>query len=64
MMNSQSSLTDGAAKNRPTAPAIVMLTPEDAAEVLKVSISWLAKARMRRNGPDYFRIGRSIRYRE
>ena len=45
----------------PTAIAILM-TPNDAATVLKVSLSWLAKARMHGNGPPYIRVGRSIRY--
>ena len=31
---------------------------------LKVSLSWLAKARMRGDGPPYMRLGRSIRYAE
>ncbi len=64
MMNTQSSRTDGAAKTKPAASAIVVLTPQDAAGVLKVSISFLAKARMKGDGPAYIRIGRSIRYRE
>jgi len=42
----------------------VLLTPTDAAKLLKVSLSWLAKARMRGDGPPYIRIGRSIRYSE
>jgi hypothetical protein len=29
-----------------------------------VSLSWLAKARMRGDGPPYIRVGRSIRYGE
>jgi predicted DNA-binding transcriptional regulator AlpA len=41
-----------------------LLTPRDAAVRLKVSLSWLAKARMRGDGPPYIRIGRSIRYSE
>ena len=45
-------------------PAIVLLTPKEAARILKVSLSWLAKARMRGDGPAYMRIGRSIRYTE
>ena len=32
--------------------------------MLKVSLSWLAKARMRGDGPPYIRVGRSIRYAE
>jgi excisionase family DNA binding protein len=49
---------------RPATPAFVLLTPKEAARLLKVSVSWLAKARMRGDGPPYIRIGRSIRYRE
>jgi excisionase family DNA binding protein len=45
-------------------PAIAFLTPEEAAKLLKVSLSWLAKARMRGDGPPYIRVGRSIRYSE
>lgn len=41
-----------------------MLTPRDAADFLRVSKSWLAKARMRGDGPPYVKIGRSIRYGE
>jgi predicted DNA-binding transcriptional regulator AlpA len=44
--------------------AIVLLTAKDAARVLKVSLSWLAKARMHGDGPPFIRIGRSIRYAE
>ena len=39
-----------------------LLTPKEAAVRLKVSDSWMAKARMRGDGPPYIRIGRSIRY--
>ena len=39
-----------------------VLTPKEAAYRLKCSLSWLAKARMRGDGPPYIRIGRSIRY--
>jgi predicted DNA-binding transcriptional regulator AlpA len=63
-MTSQSSLTGGAAAQKQAAPMIVLLTPKDAAKLLKVSLSWLAKARMRGDGPPYIRIGRSIRYSE
>jgi excisionase family DNA binding protein len=41
-----------------------LLTPKEAADLLRVSRSWLAKARMRGDGPPYIRIGRSIRYSE
>ena len=47
------------------APAISnLLTPKEAAVLLKVSVSWLAKARMRGDGPPYIKVGRSIRYSE
>lgn len=42
----------------------VFLTPKDAAEILKVSVSWLAKSRMRGDGPPFIKIGRCIRYSE
>jgi Helix-turn-helix domain len=41
-----------------------LLTPSEAAARLRVSMSWLAKARMRGDGPPYIKIGRSIRYTE
>jgi predicted DNA-binding transcriptional regulator AlpA len=43
---------------------MVLLTAKDAAKLLKVSLSWLAKARMRGDGPAYVKVGRSIRYTE
>jgi predicted DNA-binding transcriptional regulator AlpA len=41
-----------------------LLTAKEVAARLKVSLSWLAKARMRGDGPPYICIGRSIRYTE
>jgi hypothetical protein len=40
----------------------VLLEPREAGAILKVSLSWLAKARMRGEGPPFIRIGRCIRY--
>ncbi len=40
----------------------LLLEPREAAAILKVSLSWLAKARMRDEGPPFIRIGRCIRY--
>jgi predicted DNA-binding transcriptional regulator AlpA len=37
-------------------------TPRETANFLRISESWLAKARMRGDGPPYVKIGRSIRY--
>ena len=41
-----------------------LLTPRDAANFLRLSPSWLAKARMRGDGPPFAKIGRSVRYSE
>jgi predicted DNA-binding transcriptional regulator AlpA len=41
-----------------------LLTPKDAANFLRLSESWLAKGRMRGDGPPYVKLGRSIRYGE
>ena len=41
-----------------------LLTARDAASFLRLSPSWLAKARMRGDGPPYVKLGRSVRYRE
>ena len=49
---------------KPGASIERLLTPKEAASCLRVSMSWLAKARMRGDGPAYIKIGRSIRYSE
>jgi predicted DNA-binding transcriptional regulator AlpA len=41
-----------------------LLTPEDTAAMLGVSLSWLAKARLSGAGPRFVKIGRSVRYPE
>jgi predicted DNA-binding transcriptional regulator AlpA len=41
-----------------------LLTARDTANLLRLSASWLAKARMRGDGPPYVKLGRSIRYTE
>jgi len=40
----------------------VLLEPKEAAAFLKVSLSWLAKARATNDGPPFVRIGRCVRY--
>jgi len=40
----------------------VLLEPNEAAAFLKVSLSWLAKARAANDGPPFMRIGRCVRY--
>jgi hypothetical protein len=41
-----------------------LFTPKEAADFLRVSLSWLAKSRMRGDGPPYAKFGRAIRYPE
>jgi predicted DNA-binding transcriptional regulator AlpA len=41
-----------------------LLTPRDAANFLRLSLSWLAKSRMRGDGPPFVKLGRAIRYSE
>jgi hypothetical protein len=61
-MTAQSSISG----NQQKAPPLVtsLLTPREAARILKVSVSWLAKARMRGDGAAYIKVGRGIRYTE
>jgi hypothetical protein len=47
--------------NQPEDP---VFTTDEAARELKVSISFLAKARMTGTGPAFIRLGRAIRYRK
>jgi hypothetical protein len=58
-MPSQPSKTS--AQAGPPAPA-ELLTPKEYAKAAKVSLSWLAKARKRGDGPPFVRFGRSVRY--
>jgi predicted DNA-binding transcriptional regulator AlpA len=51
-------------KNPTLAPFERLLTAKETATSLGVSLSWLAKARLRGEGPLYIKIGRSVRYRE
>jgi predicted DNA-binding transcriptional regulator AlpA len=48
-------------KTPDTVPA-ALLTAKDASAFLRLSASWLAKARMSGEGPPYIKMGRSIRY--
>jgi predicted DNA-binding transcriptional regulator AlpA len=63
-MNSNSNLRGRAPSERPATIIPVVLTPKEAAQRLRLSSSWLAKARMRGDGPPYIPIGRAIRYTE
>jgi len=62
---SQSSVGSGNAHQKLAATNLtVLLTAAEAAPALKVSLSWLAKARMRGDGPPFIKVGRAIRYSE
>jgi predicted DNA-binding transcriptional regulator AlpA len=63
-MTNQSSLIGGPVPQKQAVAPIVLHTPKEAARLLKFSLSWLAKARMRGDGPPYILIGRSVRYAE
>jgi hypothetical protein len=41
-----------------------LLLPKEAAEILKLSTSWLAKARMEGTGPEFVKFGRAVRYKQ
>ena len=56
--------TVGGASQKPAPMIVRLITPDEAAAILRVSLSWLAKTRMRGDGPAYVRVGRSIRYTE
>lgn len=63
-MMSKSTVNAIAISQKPRAAIPVLLTPQEAAKFLKVSPSWLAKARMRGDGRPYMKVGRSVRYTE
>jgi predicted DNA-binding transcriptional regulator AlpA len=57
------SIASGSTQER-SPPSFVLLTPKEVAARLRVSQSFLAKSRMRGDGPPFIAIGRSIRYSE
>jgi predicted DNA-binding transcriptional regulator AlpA len=59
------SIEHGSAAQKVPASALgKLLTPKEAAALWRVSDSFLAKARMRGDGPPYTKVGRSVRYSE
>jgi hypothetical protein len=46
----------------PALPTDQMLTADAVTMILDVSPSWLAKARMRGEGPPFIKVGWSVRY--
>ena len=63
-VNSKTSSSLPAAADKPSNALPILLTPKETAQRLKLSTSWLAKARMRADGPPYIELGRAIRYSE
>jgi predicted DNA-binding transcriptional regulator AlpA len=47
----------------PVAASEALLTPKQAAQLLNLSTSWLAKQRLKGGGPPYVKLGGAIRYR-
>jgi predicted DNA-binding transcriptional regulator AlpA len=45
-------------------PIEPLLQPKEAARILNVSISWLAKSRLSGTGPRFIKVGRAVRYLE
>jgi len=40
------------------------LTPKQAAQLMSLSVSWLAKRRLAGDGPHYVKLGGAVRYAE
>lgn len=40
----------------------ILLTPKEAARLLNLSVSWLAKHRLAGDGPPYIKMGGAVRY--
>jgi predicted DNA-binding transcriptional regulator AlpA len=47
-----------------SAPLDRLLTALETATILGLSLSWLAKSRLRGDGPLFIKLGRAVRYRE
>jgi predicted DNA-binding transcriptional regulator AlpA len=45
-------------------PIEPLLHPREAARILNVSLSWLAKSRLSGEGPRFVKIGQAVRYLE
>jgi len=54
--------SSGSAGKPEAADSVELLTPKEAAGFLRLSESFLAKARMRGDGPRYRKLSRSVRY--
>jgi hypothetical protein len=50
------------ASSTPATSHQLVLTPKQAAAVLNLSTSWLAKQRLKGGGPPYIKMGGAVRY--
>jgi hypothetical protein len=55
-------MKDASKGANPATTEIELLTPKEAAVLLRLSESFLAKARMRGDGPRYRKLSRAVRY--
>jgi len=55
-------MKDASKGANPATTEIELLTPKEAAVLLRLSPSFLAKARMRGDGPRYRKLSRAVRY--
>jgi len=64
-MEIEANSSNGNVARKQLAPATAkLLKAIEAHQLLNVSVSWLAKARMRGDGPPFIKIGRNVRYSE
>ena len=59
---SSRSISQPASSTTPAASNLLILTPKQAAAVLNLSTSWLAKQRLKGGGPPYIKMGGAVRY--
>jgi hypothetical protein len=55
---------DGTPQKGSAAPRVKYVTPKEASEICRMSVSWLAKARMNGDGPPFHKFRRAVRYDE
>ena len=63
-MLSKTSRPSGSPAHHASPVASDSLTPKQAARLLNLSVSWLAKRRLAGDGPPYVKLGGAVRYAE
>jgi predicted DNA-binding transcriptional regulator AlpA len=59
---SAKSMSQPTSTTTPATANQLILTPKQAAALLNLSTSWLAKARLKGGGPPYIKMGGAVRY--